>query len=148
MKFRLMLAGLVAMLPIVPVSAQTAADASDCTKARDPARCETREEALRTCSDLRGADKRLCFETHMLPLDCGSALDPVRCERIQQAKVTCAEKLGADQRRCLLEQAGPPVQAKSKAKRSGTAKKKTAKKPVVKKPAKPPVPAQSPVVAK
>ena len=148
MKSDLTLVGLLATLLITTASAQTTSDTSDCTKARDPIRCEKRETALRTCSDLRSADKRLCFETHMLPDDCGSAQDPVRCERIQQAKVICGEKLGADQRRCLLEQAGPPVQAKNKAKRSGTTKKKPAKKPPAKKPAKPPVPARASVAAK
>ena len=128
MKSILILPGLAWLIATAPVGAQSNAAASACDLARDPARCEAREDALKSCADLRGVDKRLCLDAHVLPVDCGLAQDPARCERIQQAKANCSEKIGADYRRCLREQSASGNRAKKKTKKikpHPAAKKKT-----------------------
>lgn len=123
MKPSLILAGL-AWLAAAPACAQSNPENGACAKARDPIRCETREAALKTCADLRGVDKRLCFEEQMLPVECATAQDPARCERVRLAKATCGDQAGEDHRRCLREQGAPAELAKKKVK---ITKKKRAK---------------------
>lgn len=112
------LASLAWLAAVAPTWAQSDPEAGACARARDPVRCEMRDAALKTCADLRGMDKRLCFETHMAPIECTTAQDPARCERIQQAKATCSDQLGAELRRCLREHGAPPETANKKAKKT------------------------------
>lgn len=113
-----------------PAFAQETVD--DCGLARDPARCEARQAALKTCASERGAAKRACLEANMPPVDCAKAENPARCEKAQQARVVCKDKTGPELKQCLSE--GKPKKSK-KALKSGK-KKKPVKKPLAKKHAK------------
>ena len=55
----------------LPAFAQSAIDY--CAKARDPARCEARQAALKNCGEKRGAEKRACLEASIPPVDCSKA---------------------------------------------------------------------------
>ena len=90
------------LLLALPVHAQSAAD--DCAKARDPARCEARQAALKTCSEKRGAEKRACLDANIPPVDCSKSQNPQRCEAAQKAKETCKEKTGKDLKKCLRDE--------------------------------------------
>jgi len=124
MKPSLILAGLAGLLAAAPAWAENSPEGDACAKARDPVRCETRDAALKTCADLRGVDKRLCFEEQMLPVECGTAQDPARCEHVRLAKAACGDQLGEEHRRCLRAQGAPAEPARKKAK---STKKKRAK---------------------
>lgn len=86
----------------LPAFAQSAADY--CAKARDPARCEARQAALKTCRDRRGAERRACLEANMPPVDCSKVQNPQRCEAAQTAKEVCREKSGREMEKCLREE--------------------------------------------
>jgi hypothetical protein len=75
---------------------------ADCALARDPARCELRQMAIKDCADTRGsAPKQACIEARMPPVDCATASDPQRCEAIARAKEVCRDKTGKAQKACL-----------------------------------------------
>ena len=86
----------------LPALAQTAIDY--CAKARDPARCEARQAALKNCSEMRGAAKRTCLEASIPPVDCSKAQNPQRCEAAQKAKEVCKGKTGKELKKCLREE--------------------------------------------
>ena len=86
----------------LPVYAQSAVDY--CAKARDPARCEARQAALKNCGEKRGAEKRACLEASMPPVDCSKAQDPRRCEAAQKAKDFCKGKTGTALKKCLRDE--------------------------------------------
>ena len=94
----------------------------DCSRARDPARCEAHQAALAACSHERGKRKTACFTEHMPPVDCSKAANPSRCEAIERAKQTCAGKGGKVEKACLKGE-----KQKNKAKKAK--KKKVAGKP-------------------
>ncbi|MGE5469127.1 MAG: hypothetical protein ACM3Y9_17025 [Ignavibacteria bacterium] len=87
--------------------------AGDCTKARDPARCEALQKAKETCKDKAPADKSKCMMESMPPMDCSKARNPERCEAMEKAKVECKDRNGPEYRQCLREHA--PRRAKRQA---------------------------------
>ena len=91
-------------LTYLPALAQTAAD---CTKARDPARCEARQKALETCKEKRRAERRLCLEEQLPPPDCRKATFPERCLAAVTSRDICRTKFGPEQRQCLRDQLKP-----------------------------------------
>lgn len=100
MKQLLMLATVV--LPGLTAFAQSAAD--DCAMARDPVRCEARQAALKTCSDMRGSEKRACLDGSMPPVDCSQAQNPQKCEVAQKAKEICKGKTGKQLKQCMHDE--------------------------------------------
>lgn len=86
----------------LPAFAQSAAD--ECARARDPVRCEARQEALRTCSEKRGAERRACLDASIPPPDCSKAKNPQNCEAAQKAKEICKGKTGADLKKCMRDE--------------------------------------------
>jgi len=104
MKFLLPLAaGALFALFAVPAAAESAAD--DCARARDPARCEARQAALKACGEKRGLERRACLDAAMPPPDCGKSKDPAKCEAAQKAKDLCKGKTGKALKACLREEA-------------------------------------------
>jgi hypothetical protein len=101
----------------LPAFAQSAVDY--CARARDPARCEARQAALKNCAEQRGAAKRACLEASMPPVDCSKAQNPQTCEAAEKAKKVCEGKTGKDLKTCLRDEL---PRNKRKKQRSGTAK--------------------------
>lgn len=85
----------------LPALAQS--DADDCARARDPARCEARQAALKSCAEKRGAEKRACLDASMPPPDCSKAKKPADCEAAQKAKAACQDKTGKQLQACLRD---------------------------------------------
>ncbi len=102
----------------------------DCSRSRDPARCEAHQAALATCSHERGKRKTACLAEHMPPIDCSKAANPSRCEAIERAKQTCAGKGGKEEKACLK---GEKQKNKTKKANKASKKKKAAKKQARKK---------------
>lgn len=89
-----------------------APQAVDCSKARDPQRCEARQKARAACKDkARGPEHRQCVEEHMPPPDCSKARNPERCTAMQAAREACKGKTGPEHRQCLRGQAKPAAPA-------------------------------------
>lgn len=86
----------------LPAFAQPAA--GDCARARDPARCEARQAALKACGEKRGIERRACLEASMPPADCSKSRDSARCEAIQKAKALCQGKTGTAFKKCLRDE--------------------------------------------
>jgi hypothetical protein len=86
----------------LPAFAQAAIDY--CAKARDPARCEARQAALKNCGEKRGAEKRACLDASIPPVDCSKAQNPQHCEAAQKAKDVCKGKTGKALKNCLREE--------------------------------------------
>ena len=101
----------------LPAFAQSAIDY--CAKARDPARCEARQAALKNCGEKRGAEKRACLEASIPPVDCNKAQNPQSCEAAQKAKEVCKGKTGKELKKCLRDE--QPRKKKKKAKRTQSA---------------------------
>lgn len=101
----------------LPALAQS--DADFCARARDPARCEARQAALKNCAEQRGAARQACLEASMPPMDCSKAKDPQSCEAAQKAKQVCEGKTGRDLKKCLREE---QPRKKRKKQRSGNGK--------------------------
>ncbi len=97
-----------------PAFAQSAADY--CARARDPARCEARQAALKSCGEKRGAEKRACLEAGIPPVDCSKTQHPQACQAAQDAKEICRGMTGKELKQCLREEQGPK---KRKKRRSG-----------------------------
>lgn len=74
---------------------------ADCSKARDPARCEARLQARQACRDKRGDSKRLCMEAYMVSPDCARAEHPRRCIARKKAEQACKGKQGKSQQACI-----------------------------------------------
>jgi hypothetical protein len=102
MKPHLLAAGLAAALFSLSSFAQATAD---CSKARDPARCEALQKAKETCKDKAPADKRKCMVESMPPMDCSKARNPQRCEAMEKARAECKDKNGTEFRQCMREHA-------------------------------------------
>lgn len=103
MKQLLMLATVA--LSWLPAFAQSATD--DCARARDPVRCEARQAALKTCSEMRGSEKRACLDAGMPPVDCSQAQNPQKCEVAQKAKEVCKGKTGKQLKQCMHDEQPP-----------------------------------------
>lgn len=110
-KTSLLSAGLVAGLLALNAFAQPASGGGpaanappDCSKAKDPARCEARQKARDACKAIKGLDYKTCIHDHMPAADCSKARDPQRCEARQQAHEACKGKYGAERRQCMREQ--------------------------------------------
>jgi hypothetical protein len=86
----------------LPACAQSAVD--DCARARDPIRCEARQDALKTCSEKRGAERRACLEANIPPPDCSKSKNPQDCEAAQKAKEICKGKTGKELKKCLRDE--------------------------------------------
>lgn len=108
---KLLLAATTSLLLALPAFAESAAD--DCARARDPARCEARQAALKTCGEKRGAERRACLDASIPPVDCSKAQNPQRCEAAQKAKEVCKGKSGKQLKKCLREE--QPLKKKKKA---------------------------------
>lgn len=115
MKLMLILA--TGALLALPAMAQSSAD--DCTRARDPVRCEARQAALKNCAEKRGAERRTCLEASIPPIDCGKTSNPPRCEAVEKAKQVCKGKTGKQLKTCLRDEqpTKPRKKPKSAAKR-------------------------------
>jgi hypothetical protein len=100
-----LLGGLAAALFSTGAMAQASSIGGDCSKARDPARCEALQKAKESCKDKAAADKRKCMMEAMPPMDCSKARNPDRCAAMEKAKAACKDKSGSDYRQCLREQA-------------------------------------------
>ena len=98
---RLLMLAAGALLAL-PAFAQSAAD--DCARARDPARCEARQAALKACGEKRGVERRTCLDASMPPVDCSKAQNPQRCEAAQKAKEVCKGKTGKELKKCLRDE--------------------------------------------
>lgn len=96
------------LLPLTVLAAETTV--GDCAQARDPARCEARQAAIKACADLRGAEKRACLDAALPPPDCTRARDPARCEAAEKAKQACKGKSGKALKACLRDD--PPKKKK------------------------------------
>ncbi len=102
MKTHLLVGGLAAALFSLSSFAQATAD---CSKARDPARCEALQKAKEACKDKSAADKRKCMVESMPPMDCSKARNPQRCEAMEKARAECKDKNGTEFRQCMREHA-------------------------------------------
>lgn len=78
--------------------------AVDCSKARDPERCRSRQTARSACQDKQGPAHRRCVEEHMPPPDCSKSPNPQRCTEMQAARLACKDKAGPAHRQCMREQ--------------------------------------------
>ncbi|HEX8986467.1 MAG TPA: hypothetical protein VF816_00780 [Rhodocyclaceae bacterium] len=105
MKTRFLIGGLAAALFAAASFAQAgpAPLAADCSKARDPQRCEALQKAKEACKDKPQADKRKCMIESMPPMDCSKARNPQRCEAMEQARAACKDKNGTEFRQCMRE---------------------------------------------
>lgn len=88
----------------------------DCSKAKDPARCQARREEMRqklqeakkACEGKAGDERRSC----MIDAVCSKAADPQKCheranaraQKYQEMKAACADKQGDALRACMREQ--------------------------------------------
>jgi hypothetical protein len=86
---------------LLPTGALAAADAADCSRARDPERCTARQAAIKACADARGPEKRACLDAALPPPDCSRATDRSRCEAVQKARDACKDKRGKALKACL-----------------------------------------------
>jgi hypothetical protein len=82
----------------------------DCSRARNPERCQQRQQARDACQDLRGPKRRKCTEEHMPPPDCSKTLNPARCNAMLSARAGCKDKVGPEYRQCVTAQL-PPLPA-------------------------------------
>jgi hypothetical protein len=116
---------IVLLLALALPASAFAADVviNDCAVARDPARCEARQAALKTCAEVRGAAKHACLEQHMPPVDCTQASNPAKCEAAEKAKEVCRGKSGKALKQCLKGET-PKKAVKKKAKKSSAPKPK------------------------
>ena len=87
--------------------AQPAFHAIDCSKSRDPARCEARQAARETCKEKRGLARKQCLDDQMPPPDCARARNPESCAANVAAKAACKGKYGTERRQCLRAQIRP-----------------------------------------
>lgn len=74
---------------------------ADCSKARDPARCEARLQARQACRDKRGDNKRMCMEAYVVSPDCARADHPRRCIAQKRAEQACRGKQGKNHKACI-----------------------------------------------
>lgn len=86
----------------LPALAESPAD--DCAKARDPARCEARQAALKTCSGMRRAEKEACLEANIPHVDCRQAKEPEKCAAARQARETCKNTNGSELKKCMRDE--------------------------------------------
>jgi len=106
----LVLAGLAAGLLALSAHAQPAPAGAgaamrvDCSKAKDPGRCEARKQARLACKDKRGIDHRNCMQDQQPAPNCAKAQHPQRCEQRQKAREACKGRYGADRRQCMRDQ--------------------------------------------
>ncbi len=96
------------------MSGPSAKPAVDCSKARDPQRCEARQKASEACVGQRGAAHRQCMEDHMPPPDCSKTRYPARCEAMVAAREACKDKVGPDRRQCMEDHMPPPDCSKTR----------------------------------
>jgi hypothetical protein len=75
----------------------------DCSKARNPAQCESRKQAYAACKTQSGPQFKQCVQENMPPVDCSKAADPARCAQHQKAREACKDKTGPEHRQCLRE---------------------------------------------
>jgi hypothetical protein len=87
------------------------AAAADCSKAKNPAQCESRQKAREACKDRKGTDHRACMEDNMPGPDCGKARNPQRCAAQQGAREACKGKYGPERRQCMGGQKKPAAPA-------------------------------------
>jgi len=99
-----------------PACAESATD--ECARARDPARCEARQAALKACGEKRGTEKNACLEARMPPPDCSKAKNPQGCEVARRARDVCKGKAGKEFKQCMRDE---QPQKKPKARQSSSA---------------------------
>lgn len=80
--------------------------AVDCSKSRNPERCEVRQKARTACQDKRGAERKRCVQEHMPAPDCAKSANPSRCKALQTAREVCKDKIGVANRQCMEAQPG------------------------------------------
>ena len=80
--------------------------AVDCSKSRNPERCEVRQQARTACQEKRGAERKRCVQEHMPAPDCAKSASPARCKALQTAREACKDKIGVAHRQCMEAQPG------------------------------------------
>lgn len=104
----LCIAGLAAGLFSLGAPAQPSPPrAVDCSKAKQPAQCEARQQARAACRGKKGLDHRACLQDNLPAPDCTRARNPQRCEAREKAREACRGKYGPDRRECLRAQRTP-----------------------------------------
>jgi hypothetical protein len=103
MKSRVFSQVLAGLITVALATAASAQNAVDCSKSRNPERCEARQKARVTCQDKRGAERRRCVADHMPAPDCARAQSPSHCKALQAAREACKDKTGVAHRQCLEE---------------------------------------------
>ncbi len=87
-----------------PASAQVGPGAppriTDCSAARDPARCEAVVKAKLQCQDVHGARKQACLEDNLPPKNCAGTRNHKRCEAQNAARAACMGTIGVERRDC------------------------------------------------
>lgn len=112
MNLKLLFAALAVALIAYPATAQPVSRTTDCSKARDPARCEARLTATETCKEKRGAAGKQCIEDRLPPPDCDKAGNPEKCAAAVAARAACRGKIGPERRQCLRGQTKPAAPRK------------------------------------
>lgn len=74
---------------------------ADCSKARDPARCEARIAARSACKDKRGDSKRICMDAYLVSPDCARSDNPKQCLARKKAEQACQGKQGKTFNTCV-----------------------------------------------
>lgn len=74
---------------------------ADCSKARDPARCEARIAARSACKDKRGDSKRICMDAYVVSPDCARSDNPKQCIARKKAEQACHGKQGKAFQSCV-----------------------------------------------
>jgi hypothetical protein len=103
MNRRLLLLALSGIAAGALSAAASAQNAVDCSKSRNPERCEARQKARAACHDKRGTERRRCVQEQMPPPDCTKSPNPTRCMALQAAREACKDKIGSAHRQCIEE---------------------------------------------
>ena len=83
------------------------AQSYDCSKSRNPQRCENRKLAAVACKDVGGAQYKQCVQQKMPPAECSTAQDAARCAQHQKVRELCKDKISTEHRQCLRDNLVP-----------------------------------------
>lgn len=101
-----------------PPSQKAKRGSVDCSKAKDVAQCQARQDAhqkvLEACKDKSGADRKQCMQKQTQNVDCNKSRNPQQCEARKQAYAACKGKTGAQFRQCVQEKM-PPIDCSTSA---------------------------------
>lgn len=92
----------------------------DCAVARDRARCEARQAALKAYTDKRGSARTARLEDRIPPIDCTQASNAAKYEAAEYAKQVCHCTTGKEMKECLKAETPKQSAQKKPKKRSVT----------------------------